>query len=151
MVEEESSRPAAQDASVGALRQPRSLLYSINARIGGYGLDLNAHESLLLADERGFLGKAIGYDNRQQDISPRYIMSLRWHPVRLLSSLDSAVYNDAKKKYVDWVASRQLKTRRYDLFHGWSGNSARSRANCCASCACLSSLARSCRCLASSC
>jgi glycosyltransferase involved in cell wall biosynthesis len=126
MVEEESSRPAAQDASVGALRQPRSLLYSINARIGGYGLDLNAHESLLLADERGFLGKAIGYDNRQQDISPRYIMSLRWHPVRLLSSLDSAVYNDAKKKYVDWVASRQLKTRRYDLFHGWSGNSARS-------------------------
>jgi glycosyltransferase involved in cell wall biosynthesis len=126
MAEEESSGRVAQDAPVGALREPNSLLYAINARIGGYGLDLNAHESLLLADERGYLGKAIGYDNRQQDISPRYIISLRWHPVRLLSSQDPAIYNDAKKKYVDWVASRQLKTRRYDLFHGWSGNSVRS-------------------------
>jgi glycosyltransferase involved in cell wall biosynthesis len=126
MAEEESSGRVAQDAPVGALREPRSLLYAINARIGGYGLDLNAHESLLLADERGYLGKAIGYDNRQQDISARYIISLRWHPVRLLSSQDPAIYNDAKKKYVDWVASRQLKTRRYDLFHGWSGNSVRS-------------------------
>ena len=44
----------------------------------------------------------------------------------LLSFLSPALYNDAKKKYVDWVASRQLKTRRYDLFHGWSGNSVRS-------------------------
>jgi len=126
MAKEESSRRAAQDAAVSGLREPKSLLYSINARIGGYGLDLNAHESLLLADERGFLGRAIGYDNRQQDISSRYIMSLRWHPVRLLSFLDAALYHDAKKKYVDWVASRQLRTRRYDLFHGWSGNSARS-------------------------
>ena len=110
----------------GDLREPKSLLYSINARIGGYGLDLNAHESLLLAADRGFLGRAIGYDNRQQDISNRYIMSLRLHPVRLLSFLSPPFYYDAKKKYVDWVASRQLKTRRYDLFHGWAGNSARS-------------------------
>lgn len=126
MAEEESSGRAAQVAPVGALREPRSLLYAINARIGGYGIDLNAHESLLLADEHGYLGRAIGYDNQQQDISPRYIMSLRWHPVRLLRSLDPAIYNDAKKKYVDWIAARQLKTRRYDLFHGWSGNSRRS-------------------------
>ena len=66
MAEEESSGRVAQDAPVGALREPRSLLYAINARIGGYGLDLNAHESLLLADERGYLGKAIGYDNRRE-------------------------------------------------------------------------------------
>ena len=126
MVEEESSGRAAQNATVGGLREPRSLLYSVNARIGGYGRDLNAHESLLLADERGFLGKAIGYDNLQRDISPRYIMSLHWHPVRLLSTQPSALYDDAKKKYVDWIAAGQLKTRRYDLFHGWSGNSVRS-------------------------
>ena len=87
---------------------------------------LNAHESLLLADERGYLGKAIGYDNLQQDISPRYIMSLHWHPVRLLSKQPPALYDDAKKKYVDWVASGQLKSRKYDLFHGWSGSSLRS-------------------------
>jgi glycosyltransferase involved in cell wall biosynthesis len=126
MAEEESSRRAAQGAAPGGLREPKSLLYSINARIGGHGLDLNAHESLLLADDRSFLGRAIGYDNRQQDISARYIMSLRWHPVRLLSFLSPPYYYDAKKKYVDWVASRQLKSRRYDLFHGWAGNSARS-------------------------
>jgi glycosyltransferase involved in cell wall biosynthesis len=126
MAEEESSERGAQNVAPGGLREPKSLLYSINARIGGYGLDLNAHESLLLADDRGFLGRAIGYDNRQEDISPRHIMSLRWHPVRLLSFLSAPYYYDAKKKYVDWVASRQLKTRKYDFFHGWAGNSLRS-------------------------
>jgi glycosyltransferase involved in cell wall biosynthesis len=126
MAEEESSGRGAQDVALGSLQEPKSLLYSINARIGGHGLDLNAHESLLLADDRGFLGLAIGYDNRQKDISSRYIMSLRWHPVRLLSFLGAPYYYDAKKKYVDWVASRQLKTRRYDFFHGWAGNSLRS-------------------------
>jgi glycosyltransferase involved in cell wall biosynthesis len=126
MAEEESSGRAVQDAPVGLLREPKSLLYSVDARIGGYGRDLNAHESLLLADERGYLGKAIGYDNLQQDISPRYIMSLHWHPVRLLSKQPRALYDDAKKKYVDWVASRQLSSRKYDLFHGWSGSSLRS-------------------------
>jgi glycosyltransferase involved in cell wall biosynthesis len=125
MAEQESSGRVAQDAR-GALLQPRRLLYAIDARIGGYGLDLSAHESLILADDRDFLGRAIGYDNRQRDISPRYIMSLRRHPVRLLSSLDPPYYHDAKKKYVDWVASRQLKTRRYDFFHGCAGNSLRS-------------------------
>ena len=126
MAEEESSGPPAQDAPAGPLRQPKSLLYSVDARIGGYGRDLNAHETLLLADECGYLGKAIGYDNLQQDISPRYIMSLRWHPVRLLSKQPATLYDDAKKKYVDWTASQQLKSRNYDLFHGWSGSSLRS-------------------------
>jgi glycosyltransferase involved in cell wall biosynthesis len=47
---------------------------------------------------------------------------LRWHPVRLLSSLDSPYYYGAKKKYLDWVAARQLATGRYDMFHSWSGD-----------------------------
>jgi glycosyltransferase involved in cell wall biosynthesis len=126
MAEEESSGRAVQDAPVGLLREPKSLLYSVNARIGGYGRDLNAHESLLLADERGYLGKAIGYENLQQDISPRHIRSLHWHPVRLVSKQPPALYDDAKKKYVDWAASRQLKSGKYALFHGWSGSSLRS-------------------------
>jgi hypothetical protein len=125
MAEEESSGPAVQDSPAGLLREPKSLLYSVNARIGGYGRDLNTHESLLLADERGYLSKAIGYDNLQHDISPRYIMSLHRHPVRLLSNQSSALYDDAKKKYVDWAAARQLRSRKYDLFHGWSGSSLR--------------------------
>src|SRR5205814_6577947 len=50
------------------------------------------------------------------------IQSLRWHPVRLLSSLQRPYYYGAKKKYLDWIASRQLATGRYDLFHSWSGD-----------------------------
>ena len=71
----------------------------------------------------GFLGKAIAYDNRQKEIPASLIHSLRWHPVRLLSSfVERPHYYGAKKKYVDWIASRHLATGRYDLFHSWSGD-----------------------------
>src|SRR5205809_7827320 len=103
-------------------RLPKCLLYSIFARIGGWGLDTDAFETLRASYRGGFLGKAIAYDNRQSEIPASKIQSLRWHPVRLLSSLDRPYYYGAKKKYLDWIASRQLATRRYDLFHSWSGD-----------------------------
>lgn len=103
-------------------RLPRSLLYSIFARIGGSGLDTDAFETLRAAHRGGFLGKAVAYDNRQREIPAEKILSLRWHPVRLLSSLERPYYYGAKKKYLDWIASRQLTTGRYDLFHSWSGD-----------------------------
>src|SRR5438105_3484788 len=103
-------------------RLPKSLLYSIFARIGGWGLDTDAFETLRASYRGGFLGKAIAYDNRQNEIPASKIQSLRWHPVRLLSSLDRPYYYGAKKKYLDWIASRQLETGRYDLFHSWSGD-----------------------------
>jgi glycosyltransferase involved in cell wall biosynthesis len=101
---------------------PKSLLYSIFARIGGAGLDTDAFETLRASYRGGFLGKAVAYDNRQKEIPGRFIHSLRWHPVRLISFLDRPYYYGAKKKYLDWVASRQLSTGRYDLFHSWSGD-----------------------------
>ncbi|MEP7015907.1 MAG: glycosyltransferase family 4 protein [Verrucomicrobiota bacterium] len=101
---------------------PKSLLYSIFARIGGSGLDTDAFEALRASYRGGFLGKAIAYDNRQREIPARFIHSLRWHPVRLLSFLDRAYYYGAKKKYLDWTASRHLATGRYDFFHSWSGD-----------------------------
>ena len=101
---------------------PRSLLYSIFARIGGPGLDTDSFEALRASYQGGFLGKAIAYDNRQKEIPARFIESLRWHPVRLLSFLDSPYYYGAKKKYLDWVASRSLATGKYDFFHSWSGD-----------------------------
>src|SRR4029077_19214299 len=64
---------------------PRNLLYSIFARIGGHGLDTDSFEALRASYRGGFLGKAIAYDNRQREIPDRFIYSLRWHPVRLLS------------------------------------------------------------------
>lgn len=101
---------------------PRNLLYSIFARIGGAGLDTDAFEALRASYRGGFLGQAVAYDNRQDEIPASLIHSLRWHPVRLLSFLDSPYYYGAKKKYLDWIASRQLATGRYDLFHSWSGD-----------------------------
>src|SRR3954453_3089708 len=101
---------------------PKNLLYSIFARIGGSGLDTDAFEPLRASHRGGFLGRAIAYDNRQKEIPARYIHSLRWHLVRLISFLDRPYYYGAKKKYLDWIASRHLATGRYDLFHSWSGD-----------------------------
>src|ERR1700757_3818298 len=105
---------------------PRRLLYSIFARIGGSGLDTDAFETLRASYRGGFLGKAVAYDNPQKEIPASYIYSLRWHPVRLISFLDRPYYYGAKKKYLDWIVSRHLATRRYDLFHSWSGDCLRS-------------------------
>jgi glycosyltransferase involved in cell wall biosynthesis len=101
---------------------PKSLLYSIFARIGGPGLDTDSVEALRASYRGGFLGKAIAYDNRQREIPSRFIQSLRWHPVRLISFLDRPYYYGAKKKYLDWIASRHLDSGRYDFFHSWSGD-----------------------------
>jgi glycosyltransferase involved in cell wall biosynthesis len=105
---------------------PSHLLYSIFARIGGSGLDTDAFETLRASYRGGFLGKAIAYDNRQTEIPASLIHSLRLHPVRLISFLDRPYYYGAKKKYLDWIASRHLATGRYDLFHSWSGDCLRS-------------------------
>jgi glycosyltransferase involved in cell wall biosynthesis len=112
------SPPAAREQRM----LPKNLLYSIFARIGGSGLDTDAFETLRASHRGGFLGRAIAYDNRQTEIPSRLIYSLRWHPVRLISFLDRPYYYGAKKKYLDWVASRHLSTGRYDLFHSWSGD-----------------------------
>src|ERR1044071_10103112 len=101
------SRPATGRS--GSL--PRHLLYSIFARIGGSGLDTDAFETLRASYRGGFLGKAVAYDNRQKEIPASFIYSLRWHPVRLISFLDRPYYYGAKKKYLDWIASRPLATR----------------------------------------
>jgi glycosyltransferase involved in cell wall biosynthesis len=115
-----------RSASTVARALPRHLLYSIFARIGGSGLDTDAFETLRASYRGGFLGKAIAYDNRQKEIPAPLIHSLRWHPVRLISFFDRPYYYGAKKKYLDWIASRHLATGRYDLFHSWSGDCLRS-------------------------
>lgn len=101
---------------------PKSLLYSIFARISGSGLDTDAFEALRASYRGRFLGKAVAYDNRQTEIPARFIHSLRWHPVRLISFLERPYYYGAKKKYLDWIASRHLESGRYDFFHSWSGD-----------------------------
>jgi glycosyltransferase involved in cell wall biosynthesis len=114
-------KEAAQQPS--KMRQlPQHLLFSIFARIGGPGLDSDSFEALRASYHGGFLGRAVAYDNRQREIPSRYIQSLRWHPVRLISFLDRPYYYGAKKKYLDWIASRQLETGKYDFFHSWSGD-----------------------------
>src|SRR5213593_5311985 len=127
MLGETLNAPAPMAPPAPAARAlPRCLLYSIFARIGGSGLDTDAFETLRASYRGGFLGKAIAYDNRQKEIPGSFIHSLRWHPVRLLSFFDRPYYYGAKKKYLDWIASRHLETGRYDLFHSWSGDCLRS-------------------------
>src|SRR5205809_645501 len=111
-----------RSTALAARTLPRSLLYSIFARIGGSGLDTDAFETLRASYRGGFLGKAVAYGNRQNEIPSSLIHSLRWHPVRLISFLDRPYYYGAKKKYLDWITSRHLATGRYDLFHSWSGD-----------------------------
>jgi glycosyltransferase involved in cell wall biosynthesis len=114
---------AATETSVGTPRVlPKSLLYSIFARIGGHGLDTDSFEALRASYRGKFLGKAVAYDNRQREIPSRFIQSLRWHPVRLISFVGRPYYYGAKKKYLDWIASRHLESGRYDFFHSWSGD-----------------------------
>jgi glycosyltransferase involved in cell wall biosynthesis len=101
---------------------PKNLLYSIFARIGGHGLDTDSFEALRASYRGKFLGKAIAYDNRQKEIPERFIQSLRWRPVRLLSFLDRPYYYGAKKQYLGRIAARHLENGRYDFFHSWSGD-----------------------------
>ena len=122
MVGETLNIPWSSPPSAHGAQLPRHLLYSIFARIGGAGLDTDAFEALRASHRGGFLGRAIAYDNRQKEIPSRLIQSLRWHPVRLISFLERPYYYGAKKKYLDWIASRQLATGQYDLFHSWSGD-----------------------------
>jgi len=100
---------------------PRSVLYSISARLGGSGLDTDAYETVRGLHEAGILGRAIVYANRQRIAPASRIQSLRWHPIRLLSALDRAHYYGAKKHYLDARARAELRTGRHDLFHAWSG------------------------------
>lgn len=87
-----------------------------------------ALESLRAAIRGGFLGNAIAYGARPEEIPPGRMTSLRWHPVRLLSGLGSEYYYGAKKHALDSVGARALErsfergAKPYDLLHTWSGD-----------------------------
>jgi hypothetical protein len=115
---------------------PKSVLYATSARVGGVGLDAVALETLRgLRDQ---LGLAIAYGLRTSSTGDPFsdadgwlkqsglVKNLSWHPVRLLSNLQSRYYYAAKKRAVDSVAARYLRTGRFDLFHGWSGEALQS-------------------------
>src|SRR5256714_15429094 len=77
---------------------PRSLLYSIFARIGGHGLDTDSFLAFRAAYQGKFFGESVAYDNRQREIPSRFLQSLRWHPVRLVSFVERPHYFGAQKK-----------------------------------------------------
>ena len=105
---------------------PRSVLYSISARIGGSGLDTDCFESLRGLHRAKILGRAVAYANRQSEIPRSLIQSLRGHPARIfLSFLPREYFYGAKKHYLDRVACKDISTGRYDLFHAWSGECVR--------------------------
>ncbi len=103
---------------------PTSVLYATSARIGGIGLDAVALETL--RGIRDQLGLAISFGVKTAEFDRRRMKTLRFHSVRLLSNLESKYYYGAKRRAVDAVAARHLKTGRFDFFHGWSGEAFRS-------------------------
>jgi glycosyltransferase involved in cell wall biosynthesis len=105
-----------------AARLPSRLLYATSAGLGGTGLNTTSLEGALAAAEGGFLGRVLCFGGSQRRIERRLVLSLDWHPVRLLSFLESQQYYAAKKRYVSWMAERELRGGRYDAFHGWSGD-----------------------------
>jgi glycosyltransferase involved in cell wall biosynthesis len=114
--------PSPAITTPASLLLPKRLLYSIFARIGEHGLGTEAYEKVLAAYRGGFLGRVIGYGDRQHEIPKCLVQSLRLHPVRLISFIDRPYYYGAKKRYLDWIAARQLATGRYDFLHSWSGD-----------------------------
>lgn len=102
---------------------PRALLYSVNARIGGIGLDQVAADTLRTVVEEKILRRAFAYDLRDPDIPAGFVSSLRWSPIRLVSFMASPDYYAAKKRYLDRrVAAHLRKSAQYDCFHSWSGD-----------------------------
>ena len=118
------------------LFRSKSVLYATSARIGGVGLDAVALETLRGLKDR--LGLAIAFGLRASSTGDELsaddawlsqghlVKNLSWHPVRLLSNLQSRYYYAAKKRAVDSVAAKYLGTGRFDLFHGWSGEALQS-------------------------
>ena len=124
-----SAFPVSEEAPAGPpdpADLPRALLYSTSAGFGGTGLHLTSFQSALAAHEAGILGRAIGYSNEQHVIPRGKIRSLASHPVRLLGMLRSERYYGAKKRYLDWIVSREIAGGRFDCFHSWSGDCLRS-------------------------
>ena len=111
-------------------RLPQKLLYATSAGLGGTGLDTTSLEGALASWRGGFLKEALCYPNRQTEIPPDNVTSLQRHPVRLLSALGSKDYYAAKKRWLDWIAARRLRTGEFDAFHGWSGECYRSLVEC---------------------
>lgn len=109
---------------------PHSLLYATSAGLGGPGLDSTSLEGALASWRAGFLTAALCYPNRQQEILHGIVRSLQHHPVRLLSALGSKDYYAAKKRWLDWMAARALRSGKFDAFHGWSGECYRSLVEC---------------------
>src|SRR5258705_11472949 len=87
-----------------APRLPKSLIYSIFARIGGWGLDTDAFETLRASYRGGFLGKAIAYDNRQNEIPASKIRSLRWHPAPFVARPTLLLWREEKIPRLDRIA-----------------------------------------------
>lgn len=107
-------------------RLPSRILYATSAPPKAGSPGEIAYESVRAAYQAGILGRVIAYWGWKHE-TPRWpLKSLRWHPVQLLSCLGDARFQGAKSKCLDATAARFLARRKYDLFHGWSGECVKS-------------------------
>lgn len=106
----------------GAGALPKSLLYATSSGLGGTGLNTTSLEGVMASVEKAFLKRVLCFENDQGRVPGKSVKSLNWHPVRMLSFMESQRYYAAKKRYVSWTAGRELGSGEYDCFHGWSGD-----------------------------
>jgi glycosyltransferase involved in cell wall biosynthesis len=101
------------------------VIYSIATRLGISGLGLVSYNAVKALNDSGYLKKAVTYGNRS-DIPGSKVLSLPGNPAKLLFFLPKSRYRPMRKGFLDFMASRHIKSTGCDIFHGWNNQARRS-------------------------
>lgn len=96
------------------------IVYSAATRLGGVGLANVVNHAVHAIYNAGYLKKAIVYGNKQKAVSSSLVKVVWFQPTKIFSSLSSRYYYSMKRMWLDYVASRFIKDKGCDIFHGWT-------------------------------
>ncbi|MFQ5455986.1 MAG: glycosyltransferase [Nitrospirota bacterium] len=102
------------------------IIYTSATKIGGVGLANVAKHAAQAIYKAGYLKKLIVYGNRQDVIPSSFIKVMWFQPAKVFSSLSSRYYYSMKKMWLDYNASKFIKNKGCNIFHGWSNECLRS-------------------------
>jgi len=102
------------------------IIYSSATKLGGVGLANVVNHAVHAIYGAGYLKKAIVYGNRQQIIPSSLIKVVWFQPTKVFSSLPARYYYSMKRMWLDYTASRFIKRKGCDIFHGWTHECLRS-------------------------
>lgn len=102
------------------------VVISCFSRVGGIGIANVLFHTARAAYRAGMLDAVICFGNRQTEIPARFIRPVRFQPVKVFSFLKSRYYYTLKRMTLDKRAASHLRSRRCDIFHGWTTECIRS-------------------------